>query len=230
MATGLLAFAAPALAQDIKPVEVNIGAGFTIPYSDSKHSFGTGGNFQFGATFNVTPTVGIQANYFYNRFGSKDFVATPCIPGVYPPAGGVCSTIPFSVNSSMHDGDFSVILSSPHKEAPVIPYGILGVGVYHNIVNLTTPSVGTGTVCDPWIYICYPTLVPIDVIIGERTATSFGMNFGGGVNVPVGYGAHFYAEVRYIHTWGPTITNPVDGTTIKANGNYWPFVFGFKFY
>jgi hypothetical protein len=56
------------------------------------------------------------------------------------------------------------------------------------------------------------------------------MNFGAGVNVPVGDGAHFYAEFRYIHTWGPTINNPVTGASVKANGNYWPFVFGFKFY
>ena len=38
--------------------------------------------------------------------------------------------------------------------------------------------------CDPWWYVCYPGgFVPVDYIVGERTSTDFGVNFGGGVNL-----------------------------------------------
>jgi hypothetical protein len=224
----LLAAPTIGFAQEMRNIEINIGTGFTVPQSDSKNSSGTGGNFQFGAVVNLTPTIGVQANYFYNRFGSKDFSANPCVPNPASP-GEICGSIPFSLRHSMHDGDFSVILSRPRTEF-LTPYAILGVGVYHHIVNLTTASVGLGSVCDPWIYVCYPTLVPIENIIGERTSTDFGTNLGGGVLLHLGYGTYFYSEVRYIHTWGPTITNPSTGVGVKANGNYWPVVFGIKIF
>ncbi len=214
----LAAFAIPAAAQDEKPVDFNIGGGFTIPYSDAKDAFGTGGNFQIGVTFNVTQEVGIQANYGYTRFGSKDILPTS--------TSTIISTIPLTAHNTMHDGDFSLVLSAPRKEA-VAPYGLIGGGVYHSIVNVTTPSVGVGTVCDPWLLICYPAAVPVDQIVGERTSTAFGLNFGGGVAFRVGETARFFVEVRYIHTYGPSFTNAA-GTTINANGNYFPFVFGFK--
>jgi len=215
-----IGLAAPVLAQTHeKPVDINIGAGFTIPYSDSKKSFGTGGNFQFGATANISHALGIQANYFYNRFGSHDIPVQ-----INPP---IISDTPLTVNHTMHDGDFSLVFSGA-KDKHVVPYGLGGIGVYHNIVNVTTPTVGLATVCDPWIYICYPVAVPVDQILGERTSTDFGLNFGGGIEVPVGETAKFYIEIRYIHTYGPTITNPSNNTSVKANGNYWPFVFGFK--
>jgi opacity protein-like surface antigen len=212
----LVAAAVPASAQDEKMFDVNIGAGFTIPYSDAKDNFGTAGNFQIGGIFNVTPTVGIQAEYFYNKFGSKDLPASTTI------------SIPLTVHHSMHDGDFNVIVSMPLKDRKAAPYGLAGMGVYHDIVNVTTPSVGLASVCDPWLLICYPTLVPVDQIVGERSNTAFGINFGGGVNIKVGERGKFYAEVRYIHTYGPSFTNAA-GTSVTANGNYFPFTFGFKF-
>lgn len=213
----LAAFAIPAAAQD-KPVDFNIGGGFTIPYSDAKDAFGTGGNFQIGAMFNFSPMVGVQANYGYTRFGSKDLSPTATGPFI--------SSIPLTVNNTMHDGDFSLVLSAP-TSGKVSPYGLFGGGVYHNIVNVTTPSVGTATVCDPWLYICYPAVVPVDRIVGERSNTAFGLNFGGGVSFKIGETARFYAELRYIHTYGPEITGP-SGNSVKANGNYFPFIFGFR--
>jgi hypothetical protein len=127
----------------------------------------------------------------------------------------------------MHEGVFNVMLRKPMKDSMAAPYALAGLGVYHDIINVTTPAVGAATVCDPWLLICYPMLVPVDRIIGERSNTAFGFDFGGVVNVKAGSGI-FYAEVRYIHTYGPSFTNAA-GTTIKANGNYFPFTFGFKF-
>jgi opacity protein-like surface antigen len=220
----LIALAVPVTARAQAPdegriVNVNIGGGFSLLSGDTNSQFGTAGNFQIGAIFNVTPMIGIQANYGYNRFGSKD------IPQNL--AGRFVTSIPLTANSSMHDGDFNVLVHGGTARR-ARPYGLAGLGVYHSIVNLTTPAIGVGTVCDPWLFICYPTPVAVDAIVGERTSTDFGFNVGGGVNVHIAGPASFYAEVKYIHTYGPSFTNPISGETIKANGNYWPFIFGFR--
>ena len=56
-------------------------------------------------------------------------------------------------------------------------------------------------VCDPWWYYCVPGgWVPVENIIGERSSTDFGMDFGGGVRF-----GKIYAEIRYHYIWGPTI-------------------------
>ena len=217
----LFAAAVPASAQDEEKIfNVNIGAGFTIPYSDAKDAFGTAGNFQLGGILNVTPTIGIQAEYGYNRFGSKDIGTSS--------SGRFISSIPLTANHTMHEGDFNLVLKKPMKDAMAAPYALVGMGVYHDIINVTTPAVGSATVCNPWLLICYPTLVPVDRIIGERSNTAFGLDFGGGVTIKAGDSAKFYAEIRYIHTYGPSFTNAA-GESIKANGNYFPFTFGFKF-
>ena len=62
---GILIFAAPASAQD-KPVSINIGAGVLLPLAGFNDAFNTGWNGGIGATFNVKPTFGLQAEYMYN--------------------------------------------------------------------------------------------------------------------------------------------------------------------
>jgi opacity protein-like surface antigen len=142
---------------------------------------------------------------------------------------GIISSIPLSANHSMHDADFNLLLGPALKDKAAVPYAIVGAGVYHQIVNVTTPSVGLATVCDPWIYVCYPVAVPVTQIIGERSNTAFGWNLGGGVTARVNETTKFYAEIRYIHTNGPTFTDPA-GVSRTANGNYFPFTFGFRFH
>jgi opacity protein-like surface antigen len=224
IAAALLAVAMPASAQD-SPVSINLGGGFTIPYSDLKDSFGVGGNFQVGVDLRVSPMAKIQVEYGYNRLGSKDLAPG----GASTLPSGIISSIPLSANHSMHDADFNLLLGPALKDKAAVPYAIVGAGVYHQIVNVTTPSVGLATVCDPWIYVCYPVAVPVTQIIGERSNTAFGWNLGGGVTARVNETTKFYAEIRYIHTNGPTFTDPA-GVSRTANGNYFPFTFGFRFH
>jgi opacity protein-like surface antigen len=221
LTVGCLAAAAPAYAQAEKIVTINLGGGVTIPVTDLADTFGTGANFQFGVTFNLAPAFGIQAQYGYNRLGSKDIAANV---GVTP---HFSTSIPLTANTTLNDGDFNLIVQTPRKDHTFRPYGVVGVGIYHQNINLTTPSVGVGTVCDPWLLICYPTAVPVNQIVGERTSNDFGVNLGGGVNIAVGSG-YIYAEARYIHAWGPTGILP-GGQTVSANINYWPITFGFRF-
>ena len=81
--------------------------------------------------------------------------------------------------------DVNVVLQKP--EGSVRPYGLVGMGVYYRPIQVTTPAVGyIPGFCDPWWYVCYPGgFVPVDQIVGERSSTDFGMDFGGGVNLGV---------------------------------------------
>ena len=113
----------------------------------------------------------IQVEYGYNRLGSRDLAPG----GASTLPSGIISSIPLSAKHSMHDADFN-----------------------HQIVNVTTPSVGLATVCDPWIYVCYPVAVPVTQIIGERSNTAFGWNLGSGVTssgnyFPFTFGFRFHS-------------------------------------
>ena len=79
--------------------------------------------------------------------------------------------------------------------------------------------------------------MPVENIIGERSSTDFGMDFGGGVRF-----GKIYAEIRYHYIWGPTIeaqqptVNPLvtpaltgDLAGHKANGQFLQTTFGIRF-
>jgi hypothetical protein len=112
--------------------------------------------------------------------------------------------------------------------------------VYYRPVTVTTPSVGfVPGYCDPFWYVCYPGgWVETDRIVGERSSTDFGMDFGGGVSFAVGESASIFVETRYHYIWGPTIevqtpSVPIAGATPpesrKANGQFVPITFGVRF-
>ena len=78
---GLLIMSAPAGAQD-KPVSINVGAGVLMPLSGLNDAFDTGWNGGIGATFNVTPTFGLQAEYMYNWMpGPEKTILVSPVPG-----------------------------------------------------------------------------------------------------------------------------------------------------
>ena len=82
------------------------------------------------------------------------------------------------------------------------------------------------------VYVCYPGgIVAVENVVGERSSTDFGMDFGGGVNFGV-----FYAEIRYHYIWGrPSQTTgpiqPLPGVSAerKANGQFLATTFGLRF-
>ena len=76
-------------------------------------------------------------------------------------------------------------------------YFLGGLGIYHRQLQLTSPAVGYTTFCDPYWLVCYPAAVSVDNILGSRSSTDFGINFGGGVTF--GHEAKFYVEMRYTY-------------------------------
>ena len=59
---------------------------------------------------------------------------------------------------------------------------------------------------------CYPAVVSVDNILGDRSSNDFGIDVGGGVTF--GHEAKFYVETRYHYVWGPSIT--ATGSTLPA--------------
>jgi opacity protein-like surface antigen len=229
LAAALLA-AVPAAAQDDKPVMVNVGGGFTGVYGAGSDRLGNGGNFTLGVIFKVNPIVSLQGEYGWNGMKQKQL----SVPVSVTPFDTSVPT-DFFADANMQYGDFNVLLH-PRTSGKVAPYAVTGLGVYYRPVTLSTPAVGFATICDPYWYVCYPTPVAVDQVIGKRSSTDFGMDFGGGLTFPLGEHAKMYFEVRYHYIWGPSIDQQAvpliagaQPKSLKANGQFLPITVGFRF-
>ena len=224
-----LVAATPAGAQDERPVQLTIGGGFTGVYGAAADRIGNGGNFTLGVLFKVSPVVSVHGEYAWNGMKQKN-IQVPV--SATPTATSVPTD--FYADGNMQYGDFNLLLH-PRTSGKAAPYLITGLGVYYRPVSITTPAVGYTTVCDPYWYVCYPTAVSVDQVVGSRSSTDFGMNVGGGVNLKVAENASIFFEIRYHYVWGPTVSdtqvNPLAGTTAatKANGQFMPITLGFRF-
>jgi hypothetical protein len=220
--------ATPAFAQD-KPVEVNFGFGWTFPTMDFKNSFDPGWHGTVGATFWGSQKVGFLVDYTYNKMtGPEKFINVASNPIV----GAPTTSELLEANHQIHQVTFNAVWRSK-SDSVINGYVLGGGGYYHRIIQLTTPAVGYTTFCDPYWYVCYPSLVAVDQIIGDRSSNDFGINVGGGITF--GREAKFYIESRYHYVWGPEIepnvpatggTPPVSTTT---NAAYFPLTFGIRF-
>jgi opacity protein-like surface antigen len=221
--TAILMASAPVFAQD-KPVEINLGGGVTFPASDLGERFDTGWNGAIGVTFNISRNVGIQAEYMYHRMEGPERTFANLAPTPQS------DTVLIESNHQMHTGTFNLVARSSGSGA-VNGYVLAGPGIYHRIIQLTTPSVGFVSICDPYWYVCYPGAVEVDQVVGDRSSNDFGVNFGGGVTF--GRAAKFYTEFRYHYVWGPDV-GPVipaesDGSTYSTNAQFTSLTFGFRF-
>jgi hypothetical protein len=233
----LLVFVAtmPAFGQD-RPVGINFGGGWAFPTSGLNDAFDAGWNGSIGVTFNISPTLGIQGEYMYERMNGPDRTIN-----VFPtpsPVNGTSTLI--ESNHQIHAGTFNMVFSPLGEEASsrMVGYYVLGGGgIYNRKIQLTTPTVGYASVCDPYWYVCYPTLVAVDTIIGDRSSNDFGINIGGGITF--GTDAKFYVESRYHYVWGPKVTTATvapaaGGGTIdctqgcSTNAQYFPLTFGVR--
>jgi opacity protein-like surface antigen len=224
----VLATGAPASAQD-RPIAMNFGAGVAIPITGLNDAFNTGWNGTLGMTWNVTPKVGIQAEYVYDRLGGPErqfTISQTPTPTADDPTGLIQS------NHQIHTGTFNLIYR-PQLEKSGRSRGLYllaGPGIYHRLVQLTSPSVGYTSVCNPYWYICYPSTVPVTRIIGDRSSNDFGVNVGAGLTF--GSDPKFYIETRYHYVWGPKIrpeVTPLDGASeYSTNAGYIPITFGVR--
>ncbi len=229
----VLAAALPAAAQDERPVQFTIGGGYTGVYGAASDRVGSGGNFTIGVLFKPSSVFGIQGEYGWNGMKQKQL----SLPVSAQPIGEGGVPTDFFADANMQYGAANLVFS-PSMSGKTAPYFLTGLGVYYRPVSISTPAIGYTTICDPYWYVCYPAAVPVERIVGKRSSTDFGMNFGGGVNFKVTDHTSMYFEVRYHYVWGPEIDatlvpQPIAGTTtpksLKANGQFLPITVGFRF-
>ena len=221
----VVAVAVPGAQAQENPVTVNLGGGYTFALGEVRDHLGDGFNINLGVTYNINETVGIQTEYSFTGLGQK----LVDLPAVTPPPGASALRNLYA-DMNMQYLDFNVLFK-PSTENRVKPYVVTGAGVYWRPVTVTTPGAGyVPPYCDPWFYWCYPGgIVPVDYIIADRTSTDFGINLGGGVNFGLTDAVSFYAEARYHYIWGPELKNAAGESQGKANGQFLPITFGFRF-
>jgi opacity protein-like surface antigen len=217
--------AAPRAQAQEKPVTVNLGGGYTFALSDVREHLGDGYNINLGVTFNINENFGIQTEYSFTGLGQK----LVDLPTVTPPPG-LTALRNLYADMNMQYLNFNALFK-PSTESRAKPYVVAGAGVYFRPVTVTTPGAGyVPPYCDPWWYVCYPGgFVPVDYIVAEENSTDFGIDFGGGVNVGLTDAASFYVEARYHYIWGPELKNAAGESQGKANGQFLPITFGFRF-
>jgi len=226
--------AAPAAAQDPRPVQLTLGGGFTGVYGGGSDRLGNGGNFTLGVLFNLNPVVSLQTEYAWNGMKQKRL----SLPVFATPTDTDSVPTDFFADANMQYGDVNLLLH-PRSSSKGAPYFITGLGLYYRPVQVSTPALGYATVCDPYWYVCYPGVVPVEQVVGSRSSTDFGMNFGAGVDFKVHESSSIYFEIRYHYIWGPSIdqanvpTNPIAGVntpkSLNANGQFLPITVGFRF-
>jgi opacity protein-like surface antigen len=220
-----LVAAAPARAQDDRVVHFTIGGGVTPVLGAVSDRFDTGGGFDVGVWIQppATPMFAMHVEYSFNGLGGHDrtigLQATPFDP--------ITTNGLIESHHDVHVFTFNGILQVPGT-GRFRPYLSGGSGVYYRTVSLTTPDVGFTTVCDPYWYVCYPTAVEVDRVIGDRSSWDPGVNLGGGVAIGLNEHASFYVEAKWHYVWGPKFTD-LQGVTQQANGQYFPVTFGFRF-
>lgn len=219
---GVLAVVATDAAAQEKRAHFVLGGGYTAPNAEVRDHLGDGYHFNIGFQVNATPVIGIEGLYSFNGLGDKRI----SIPVSDTPDGATVPT-DFFANMNMQYGTANLVIQRP--EGSVRPYGLVGMGIYYRPVEVTTPGVGyVPGYCDPWWYVCFPGgFVPVENIVGERSSTDFGMDFGGGANFGVAF-----AELRYHYIWGPEVDVPSGGETLeqrKANGQFLQLSFGIRF-
>lgn len=208
MAASLLAGAPLAASAQDKPITWNVGGGATLPMSDSGDRFETGFNFVGGLRFNATETFGIQAEYGFNGHGVKS---------------NLLNVSSFDASHQMQYIDLNLVFHTKEGDGASF-YGVLGGGYYYRKVEITQ-FVGNAVVpyCDPWLYFCYSTVVPVEQILGSRSNWKPGFDVGVGIAFK-----QFYLESRYHYITGDEFTLP-NGSTVKNSGQYLPLTIGFRF-
>ncbi|MCX6552678.1 MAG: outer membrane beta-barrel protein [Acidobacteria bacterium] len=214
---GSIAAASPALAQT-KPFSFSLGGGVTVPVGGVTESLGTGGQIAFGLTFPVTPKLGVTAEYGFSSLGSKSLDV---------PQPRTTTSVSFEGSGwfQYFGGSLNYTAWTSGKTSA---YLLGGFGAYHRSVYVTTPATGMVTVCDPNWFVCFPTAVTVDTVVGSRGTNDPGVSIGGGITYKMSNLATFFAEARFHQVWGPQMQT-ANGGTKSASAQFFPLTFGLRF-
>lgn len=190
------------------PIFGFVGGGASFPMADAADRFNVGYGFHAGIGYNFSRFLGAHLEGFWSYYGVQNEAL-----------GGATE---LDANHRMQYGSIDAVAHL--LRGPFNVYVLGGGGLYYRRVEITQFA-GTTVVpyCDPWLYYCYPSVVPVEQILGTRSSTDFGLNGGLGASVRLTRGLAVYLEGRYHYMWGPE----VGGQNI--NGQYIPVMLGLRF-
>lgn len=160
-----------------------VGGGINNPVNDTSDRAKTGWNVVAGAGYRFVPALSLGLDFSYQSH-EVDLLRTVDQQG--RPIEGNLGLWSLTLNPRVEAGTLG----------PVSVYFTGGYGLYHRRIEVTRADIGTQFVCDYFYGFCYDALVPVDVILRERSVLGHGFNGGMGISFGTPR-VKFFAEARY---------------------------------
>lgn len=210
----LLVSARSARAEDGEslPITFGIGGTYILPLSDAGGRFETGRGFQVTLGHAFTERVAVQAEFFQSTYDIKSNV----------------------LEANNVQGDHTLRFGSVDGVFQFLPrsvfgvYAVAGPGLYYRRVRITrVEGVTTAPFCDPFLFTCFGSAVPVSETLGSVSSMDFGLSGGLGVTVRYAGPLAVFVEARYHYIFGPKFSTPSGER--RANGMYLPLILGVRF-
>jgi opacity protein-like surface antigen len=197
----------------VGPLVWNFGGTLAVPLGDSEDRVDVGGGFAVGVTYNANPALGVQFEY------GADWASLKTSPRLGADISGNALLQYFNLNAFVR----------PVRAGRIGMYLVGGGGLYYRRAEVTRFE---GTVpaayCDPWLYFCSTTAVPVSSVLASRSTWDWGLDAGLGFTFAVAPLVRLYIEARYHYIFGPSFTD-ANGTERSADGQYLPLTLGVRF-
>ncbi len=193
-----------------------LAGGTGIPISNSSDFFDIGWGASLGVGFRFTDRLAAQVDYMYSSYDIKSDIIPDHAAGIV--------------------GNQRLQWSTLNVSYEFVPSGNIvnirahaGPGIYWRRVSIEeVTGVESVTFCAPGTFVCYPSPTTTTEVIGARSSTDFGLNFGFNLSVSLGYPTRIYLEPRFHFIFGPIIETPSGAR--RANGYFIPVVLGFDYF
>jgi hypothetical protein len=214
--------AAPVPAQE-RTASVTMLGGGTLPVGAAGDAMGPAWNVGVAGTVAVGPSLGIRADYLYNRFGDRretvDVGLGPMLPAF--------RSVDVRSKSQMHVISLDLTWVRPHGRGRF--YLMAGPTYFRRRVQLTAADVqGIASECRAQWLQCAPESIGFDVWQGIKKSNDLGFNAGAGVTLRTGLTAMLTLEARYFYVNGPTF-RAADGRSVSSSAHFVPVSIGLTF-
>lgn len=171
--------------KDFSRFTMHGSVGIMNPLGNLNKHVGIGYTVTVGGGYNYSKRLALVAEYIYDQPSVNDEV----LKALTVPVG---KTKVWGVT-----GNAILRMNRPGK---VDFYGIVGAGLYQRKVKFPLATTQAITIPDDW-WGHGGTTIPKGTVLGGRSSTAFGFNFGGGMTFGVYKGFKGYVEARYHHAF-----------------------------
>lgn len=185
----LAAYTGPNGPRAVSPYSWHVNAGGALTMGKSSDYLSTGWTLGGGMTYRHQPQSRFALQF---DLGYADFNATHKLIDLGQ------QKVQYSIDGG--SGNVWLLSAAGRYTVPftqnVNAYGLLGVGGYHESLQLTERALVGGVICDPWGF-CYVVAANGDVVVASKTLTKFGWNVGLGLEFAHNGRSSWFVETRY---------------------------------